>query len=209
MKITVEDYDIIVFLTRLVYYDLEYPECFNCTHSLSLISGLKLNRFDMGDYDLIIACGTNSFRDWVTNLKVALRLTPIQYKQACNFVNEIEKDGTKPIVIVGHSLGGGIAEYIASSLSVYFDVTGITFNGCGCKHLINPSLRDYTNTYNIITSRDILNGITRRIPFAKNYLQHTGSTYIVKDEGLLPLSVKSHCDFSAFTKVNIDIFIDK
>jgi hypothetical protein len=209
MNIKVEDYDVIVFLTRLVYYDLEYPDCFNCTHSLSLRSGLKLNKFDMDDYDLVVICGTNSFRDWVANFKVALRLTPIQYKQAYEFINSIEKDSNKPIIIVGHSLGGGIAEYVASSFAIYFNVTCITFNGCGSKHLINPSLRDNVNTYNIITSRDILNGITRRIPFAKNYLQHTGSSHIVKDDGLLPLSVKSHCNFSVFTKIDTDIFIDK
>lgn len=78
MKITREDYDTIVFLTKLVYYELEYPQPFICLEQIDLLTGLKLNIFDMGEYDLYVICGTNGINDWVANVKVALRITPRQ-----------------------------------------------------------------------------------------------------------------------------------
>ena len=204
MKITREDYDTIVFLTRLVYYELEYPQPFICLKQIDLLTGLKLNIFDMEEYDLYVICGTNGLNDWIANIKVALRITPRQYKRAYNEVMWFSIGRNKPVVIVGHSLGGGIAEYVGSRLTS--DVTCITFNGCGCLHLVDKPVE---TTYNIITSRDILNGITEHIPFAKKYMQHGGEKFFIEDKGFFPLSVKSHCNFLAFSKFDVNEFIDK
>jgi hypothetical protein len=206
VNITQEDYDTILFLTRLSYYedvDDIYPEPFDKIATVEKFSGLRLNMFDMDEYVLFIICGTNSLRDWVANCKVALGIVPHQYDEAYYYIKNHTPNSSKPIVIAGHSLGGGVAEYVASSINHYFKVTCITFNGCGCSHLIHPSLRELNEVINVVTDSDILNGITMRLPFAKYYMQHCGATYIVQDESVLPLSVKAHSDFKAMTKVKI------
>ena len=195
VELTQEDYDTICFLNRLAYFDLKYPEPFNKVATVSKLDGLRMNVFDMGHYTLVICCGTNDLRDWITNFKVALGIEPHQYWSAYDYVvQEVYlKDREKPIVMSGHSLGGGIAEHVSSTIWCQC----ITFNGCGCKHLIPYYHRDDFECINVITKHDILNGITRRIPFAKKYMQHNGEIYIVDDKSWFPLSVKSHSDFGS------------
>ena len=202
MKITKEEYETIIFLTRLVYYDLDYPDMFNCLKQIDLLSGLRLNIFDMGEYDLYVLCGTNGLNDWVANIKVGLGITPRQYKRAYKEIHEFSMERERPMIIVGHSLGGGIAEYASSK--IVGDVVCITFNGCGCLHLIDKPLEQ---TYNIITTRDILNGITEKIPFAKKYMKHGGVKIYVEDKGFFPLSVKSHCNFLIFDEIDTNVII--
>ena len=204
MKLTQKDYDLIVFLNRLVYYDIPYPESFKCIGELKMFNGLRLNIFDMERFQLVVICGTNNFsvRDWVANIKVALGITPRQYQQAYNYICDVAYKNSKPLVICGHSLGGGIAEWCTSELYHRRNVMCITLNGCGCSHLMIPVLRK-ANVINIITKHDILNGITRRLPF-KVYMQHIGESVIIDDEYWFPLSIKSHCDFESFTKYKIE-----
>ena len=64
-KITQEDYDVIVFLTKLVYLDLNFPEPFERKERIEKITGLRIDIFDMGDYELFIMCGTNGLNDWI------------------------------------------------------------------------------------------------------------------------------------------------
>lgn len=205
-KITQQDYDTILFLTRLSYYedvDNIYPKPFDKIATVERFSGLRLNMFDMGDYMLFIICGSNSFNDWIANAKVALGFVPHQYEQAYCYVKNNTPHHAKPIIIAGHSLGGGIAEYVASNMCYHDQVLCLTFNGCGCSHLIHPILRKEGGVINIVTDSDILNGITMRLPFAQYYMQHTGEVLVVKDESWFPLSFKAHSDFKAMTKVKI------
>ena len=109
-KITQEDYDVIVFLTKLVYLDLEFPEPFERKERIEKITGLRIDIFDMGDYELFIMCGTNGLNDWVANLKVGLGFIPRQYEQAYFNVKNRMPNSSKPVIIAGHSLGGGLAE---------------------------------------------------------------------------------------------------
>ena len=202
-KVTQQDYDVIVFLTKLVYLDLEFPDVFNHKERINKITGLRIDIFDMGDYDLFIICGTNGLNDWVANFKVGLGFTPRQYDQAYFYIKNNTPNTSKPIIISGHSLGGGIAEYVSSSLYYHQQVICFTFNGCGCSHLIHPLLRKENDVYNIITDNDILNGITLRIPFVQYYMQHTGKIIMMKDKKHILLSVGSHGNFSLFGKLDV------
>lgn len=205
-KITQQDYDTILFLTRLTYYedvDDIYPKPFSNMATFEKMNGLRLNMFDMDDYILFIICGTNSLIDWVANTKVALGIIPRQYMEAYYYIKNHSPNHGKPIIIAGHSLGGGIAEYVASCMCYHDQVLCITFNGCGCSHLIQPMLRREDDIINVITDSDILNGITKRLPFTRYYMQHCGKILEVEDNSKLPLSIKAHSDFKAMTKVKI------
>ena len=202
-KITQEDYDVIVFLTKLVYLDLEFPKPFERKERIEKITGLRIDIFDMGDYELFIMCGTNGLNDWVANLKVGLGFIPRQYEQAYFNVKNRMPNSSKPVVIAGHSLGGGLAEYVASNLYYHQQIICLTFNGCGVSHLIHPILRKTDDMFNIITDDDILNSITRPLCIFGSYMQHTGKVIMVKDKHFF-LSVKSHCNFAAFNKVTVE-----
>ena len=202
-KITQEDYDVIVFLTKLVYLDLNFPEPFERKERIEKITGLRIDIFDMGDYELFIMCGTNGLNDWVANLKVGLGFIPRQYEQAYFNVKNRMPESSKPVIIAGHSLGGGLAEYVTSNLYYHQQVICLTFNGCGCSHLIHTILRKTDDVFNIITDDDILNSITRPLSIFGCYMQHTGKVIMVKDKHFF-LSVKSHCNFAAFNKVTVE-----
>ena len=112
-------------------------------------------------------------------------------------------NSSKPVIIAGHSLGGGLAEYVASNLYYHQQVICLTFNGCGCSHLIHPILRKTDDMFNIITDDDILNSITKPLCIFGSYMQHTGKIIMIKDKHFF-LSVKSHSNFSAFNRVTVE-----
>ena len=202
-KLTQEDYDVIVFLTKLVYLDLKFPEPFERKERIDKITGLRIDIFDMGEYELFIMCGTNGLNDWIANLKVGLGFIPRQYEQAYFNVKNRMPNSSKPVIIAGHSLGGGLAEYVASNLYYHQQIICLTFNGCGVSHLIHPILRKTDDMFNIITDDDILNSITKPLCIFGSYMQHTGKIIMVKDKHFF-LSVKSHCNFAAFNKVTVE-----
>ena len=74
IQINQEIYDECLFLSRLVYYDVEglYPQPFDkfLTYE-GKFTGLKMNIFDMGKYYIAVLCGTNGFKTTHTTRKVA------------------------------------------------------------------------------------------------------------------------------------------
>lgn len=159
-------------------------------------TGLKMNVFDMGEYYIAVLCGTNDFHDVVADIKVGLHITPYQYKRAVEVVERLEE---KPIVFVGHSLGGFLAGMLHSTFKE--QSCAICLNPCGYRHLLKDE--EGLNILNIITRHDILNNITRNIPFAKKYLQTLGEVVVLEDRYWFPLSVKAHSDFVSMAKYNI------
>ena len=199
MKITQEIYDTSLFLSRCVYYEIEgvYPKPFNkCLTYEGKFTGLKMNVFDMGEYYIAVLCGTNDFHDVVADIKVGLHITPYQYKRAVEVVERLEE---KPIVFVGHSLGGFLAGMLHSTFKE--QSCAICLNPCGYRHLLKDE--EGLNILNIITRHDILNNITINIPFAKKYLQTLGEVVVLEDRYWFPLSVKAHSDFVSMAKYSI------
>lgn len=199
LKITQEIYDTALFLSRCVYYEMEgvYPKPFDkCLTYEGKFSGLKMNVFDMEEYHIIVLCGTNDFHDVIADIKVGLCIVPRQYKTA---VDAIEKLQEKPIVFVGHSLGGFLAGVLHSTFK--HKSCAICLNPCGYRHLLKDE--EELNILNIVTKHDILNNITRNIPFAKKYLQTLGEVAVLEDRYWFPLSVKAHSDFVSMAKYNI------
>ena len=196
IQINQEIYDECLFLSRLVYYDVEglYPQPFDkfLTYE-GKFTGLKMNIFDMGKYYIAVLCGTNGFNDVIADIKVGLGIVPKQFHRA---VTMIERLDDKPIVFVGHSLGGFLAAMLHSRFKEKSCV--ICLNPCGYRHLL-PS-ENGLNILNILTKHDILNNITKSIPFAKKYMQLLGEVTVVEDRYWFPLSVKAHSDFVSMTK---------
>ena len=101
-------------------------------------------------------------------------------------------DKEKTLIIAGHSLGSGIAEYCASFMSD--DVLAIGFNGGPVGHICKN--KNSNNIINIIAKHDILNRICKLIP-VNLYMKHIGKIKIINDKYKFP-SIKAHCNFEAF-----------
>ena len=199
MQINQEIYDECLFLSRLVYYDVEglYPQPFDkCLTYEGKFTGLKMNIFNMSEYYIVVLCGTNGFNDVVADIKVGLRIVPQQFYRAVATIEKLER---KPIVFVGHSLGG----FLSAMLHAHFkeNSCSICLNPCGYRHLLMSE--EGLNIVNVLTKHDILNNITRHIPFAKKYMQLLGKVTILEDRFWFPLSIKAHSDFVSMAKYKI------
>lgn len=205
MQLTQSQYELCTFLNDCVYNELAYPPMFGMTKRIVKLSGLRVEVFDFPQAIFVVYCGTNSWRDWGANIQVGLGITPRQYKQALAIVKDElcrAQIKNKPLIVSGHSLGGGLCEYCIANLGnvEYDNYIGITYNGCGVKHLGGYAKKG--KIIHIITSRDILNGITNKLP-GKRYMKHYGETYIIKDNTTWN-PVKSHSNFEVMMKHNVE-----
>ena len=205
MKLTQHQYELCTFLNDCVYNELAYPPALGMTKRIVKFSGLRAEIFDLPQGVFIVFCGTNSLKDWMANILVGLGITPSQHKQALAIVkDELCKAQVKgkPLIVGGHSLGSGVMEYCIANLGnvEYDNYIGIGYNGCGVKHLGGYAKKG--KIIHIITSRDILNGITNKLP-GKRYMKHYGETYIIKDNTTWN-PVKSHSNFEVMMKHNVE-----
>lgn len=194
-----EEFQTVTFLTKTVYHDLAYPDFFKMKHKTKNISGLNAEIFEFDEFDVLVFSGTNftSIRDWYANFKMALGIKPKQFYNALEFVSENYNQNKKTFV-VGHSLGGAIASYIGNHISSD-NVILITYNGAGIRHLVKP--KHTNNMYNLITSKDILNNITKYLPF--NYFKHIGKSTVICDN-ISKNCIKSHSNFHVFMSFDFE-----
>lgn len=120
-----------------------------------------------------------------------------------DIINRMKNDLTFPhstlsIKITGHSLGGGIGEYVTVCLvdkNIDVDHCAV-FNAAGIKHRLNfqQLMRDYKGRYpitSVVTSHDILNilapAVANRFIKYDNMLDHPGKLLLL--EGRTPSSM--------------------
>ncbi|MFV0441256.1 MAG: lipase family protein [Lachnospirales bacterium] len=106
--------------------------------------GMGAYAFLMDTNDIIFAYrGTELFdyRDIVTDFKIGIGSNPKSIGQFKNAIDFAEKTLSRYAFIIGdnvyftgHSLGGGLASYVALSLAFEYNVACITFNGVGVAH---------------------------------------------------------------------------
>ena len=75
----------------------------------------------------LVLRGTDEARDWVSNLRQGVGLGDLQYRQAVSLAISARSAFGDELVIVGHSLGGGLA----SIASLRTGVPAVTFNAAG------------------------------------------------------------------------------
>lgn len=121
------------------------------------------NGFDANVYrknnDIIIAYGaTNDDKDVYTDVQMANGNLPNQYEDAVELYSKVKNENKDcNITVTGTSLGGSLAELVASTFE---DTKAITFNAYGTAKIIENNsneengLKDNKNTYNYITLGD-------------------------------------------------------
>lgn len=182
-------------LTKFSYHDIAYPKDMKIEKYHSPLTCLDAMFVEYEDYDLFIFQGTTSFADCVADFKMALGIRPRQFKRALKFVKS-HGDKTKPTIIAGHSLGGAITEYVIYKLKYKENLLGVTYNGAGVRHLVHKK-SEKVNIYNYISSKDILNNITKRLPF--KMFVHLGETLIIEDKQSKN-GFESHGNFNTFQR---------
>lgn len=119
------------------------------------------------DYNnLIIAYkGTDDMKDIVSDLQMFQNKIPEQYADAKKFYEQIkEQYPNKSITLTGHSLGGSLAQLVASENK---DVVSVTFAAHGIDSIIknNEGLKDNKNTYNYVSNKDLVSSSTTHTGF--------------------------------------------
>lgn len=102
---------------------------------------------------ILAFAGTNpvSMADLFTDRAVLDGETPPQFDQAlATYRNVIEQYGSANLTLTGHSLGGGLASYVAAMSSN--SPSAVVFNSLGISKLVSPG--DYPNVANYNSSWD-------------------------------------------------------
>ncbi len=94
--------------------------------TLEVICAYKGSKGDIGDKT------TTGYDDWnVNDVQIALNKVPNQTPAALNFVKIAKHIASgKPVSLVGHSLGGGLAQFVGYTLQTPF----VTFNAPGMRN---------------------------------------------------------------------------
>lgn len=129
------------------------------------------------DGKVIIAyCGTNDKKDISNDTQMAKGEIPEQFKEADEFFQQIAKENEGcPILVTGHSLGGSLAELVASKNE---STAAVTFNAFGVDKIVNSdkakelSLKDNQNSYNYIIDGDPVSTSSK----------HVGETTLLKTD---------------------------
>lgn len=192
MNFSREQYQQAVFLCNCVYGKCDSsPQPKSCINTKS---GLRANVYEFDSVDYIVFCGTNQLRDWITNFKMLLGLTPKQFKEALDFINKEFRH--KKTIVCSHSLGGAIAQYCVVHIS-RDNVLCLNFNPAGVRHMLKPKKYKLyeDNIWNIVTYRDILYRLTAVLPF--NWMKNIGKTIIIQDDDSWN-GIKSHSAWEVF-----------
>ncbi len=111
-----------------------------------------------GSRSVLALAGTDDAMDWVDNISQGLLGVSNQYVKAVRYAKRYQPD-----VVVGHSLGGGMASYT----SIYADMKAATINAAPLN--INPVsgiqiLRRRRNVINYVVPGEVLHIMDRAMP---------------------------------------------
>jgi hypothetical protein len=129
-------------------------------------------------YKVVAYAGTDfsSTADHAANAKIMLRMMPAQLDSAKKLFDTAKQGHGGPIYLVGHSLGGALAQVVGTLKLVPF----VTFNAPGMKaHLLNMG-KAYKST------PDLANGINYRLLndlVPKGTGEHLGETQVLDAKG--------------------------
>jgi len=130
--------------------------------------------------------GSREFEDWKgANLEIIRRLIPeCQLGNALAFFasayRALERVGCSRYVVVGHSLGGGLAAMVSAAVT-WVPVRGVTFNAPGLGHFVGSSADhgfylDRPNADNVLNFRSNADIVSR-------WGCHIGKVYDVPGAG--------------------------
>lgn len=95
---------------------------------------------DCTDRTIIGFRGTENWVNWITDITQYLVGSSLAYKMALGLLIEIQAQKGSNLLVVGHSLGGGLTQYSVEGL-IDDDVVGMCYNSAGLSNLACYELR--------------------------------------------------------------------
>lgn len=147
-----------------------------CLEEENKSTGFKAVAYKNKDHIIISYCGTNDTKDVASDMQLGLGKIPEQYIDANNFYLKVcENNPECSVGLTGHSLGGSLAELVASK---HEKTAAVTFNAYGVDKIVNSecgkklNMKENYNSFNYIVDGDPVS----------NSSKHVGSTTIVQQK---------------------------
>lgn len=155
-------------------------------------TGLRVVAYQKKNDIIVAYCGTNDEKDFVSDAQMAMNEVPEQFEKANQFyLDTVEKNPNASVILTGHSLGGSLAQLVASKNRA---TSAITFNAFGIKSIMNNKDRkqqdvfqDNKNSFNYIIMGDPVSNST----------QHVGVTTRLKKTALNNHSIANYINLWA------------
>ncbi len=115
-------------------------------------------------------------KDMITDSKFITGEIDEQFNDAYNFYKIVKSENqNKKIIIVGHSLGGGLAQLVSAKAysELKEKVETYSYNAPGCKHLLKVFCCDENLDYSFITNYAVMND------WCGMFGENIGQTYII------------------------------
>ena len=155
-------------------------------------TGLRVVTYQKKNDIIVAYCGTNDDKDFVSDAQMAMNEVPEQYEKANQYyLDTVAKNPNASVVLTGHSLGGSLAQLVASR---HKETSAVTFNAFGIKSILkNPETKtkdyfqDNKNSFNYIIEGDPVSNST----------QHVGVTTHLKKTALNNHSIANYINLWA------------
>lgn len=85
--------------------------------------------------------GTDNWENWLTNISQHLVGVSLIYKVALGLVVKMKKKYGRRLMVVGHSLGGGLAQFAVAGLNDDYAV-GLGYNSAGLSNMAADMMKD-------------------------------------------------------------------
>jgi len=122
------------------------------------LSGLKAGLYKKGSMYVLAFAGTDDWNDFKNDAKQLIGVAE-QYAEGLSLVTDVllkDKNIKGHLTVTGHSLGGGISEFVAMKTGIH----AVTFNAAGVS-LFTSGLNRNSNTDAYILLTDPLNVLQR------------------------------------------------
>ena len=131
-------------------------------------TGLRVVTYQKKNDIIVAYCGTNDDKDFVSDAQMAMNEVPEQYEKANQYyLDTVAKNPNASVVLTGHSLGGSLAQLVASR---HKETSAVTFNAFGIKSILKSPetkakdyFQDNKNSFNYIIEGDPVSNSTQHV----------------------------------------------
>lgn len=145
-------------------------------------------RFGLGENETDLA---SMLCDIYTDLNLLTGNYDEHFRDAWDFYKAVKKQyPDRKIIVIGHSLGGAIAQIVAAKEYTinHKKIETYTYNAPGCRHLLDVYDCNTSYSYSFITNYAVMND------WCGMFGQHIGQTYVIKPIALRKVDMSNNTE---------------